>query len=332
MKLVSLIADLHLGNNKDNPKFHKIALDYADWVKGNMDKAKCKTLIIAGDFFHNRTHITLTTLQVGHLFLEKFQDCEIYIIAGNHDSLYNDNPSINSLTPFKHRKNVHIVDKMETLDNITMCPWGTSVADITPNDVVIGHWDAVSFEVAGGKISTHGIKVADLMDRCKLGFSGHYHKPQQRKYGNKTFRYLGSTFQLNWGEANEIKYQYLVDLDALKTYKIENTVSPKFKRIKSTKELDEIDNNFVSCEIEDVESAESTISLLMSKGAIDVVPVYKELDYKKNVDDDTEETIESKDIDFMECLNIYLEERTTLSKEDKEAVTSKIKNMMHLIT
>jgi DNA repair exonuclease SbcCD nuclease subunit len=258
-KKVCLISDLHIGNNKDNDKFHTIALEFAKWLKENMEERDISTLIIAGDFFHNRSYITLQTLDVGHRFLDVFSDMTVFITVGNHDALFLNNSSVTSLSIFKKRKNVHVIDNITTFDGVTLCPWGTKVEDIPDSKVVIGHWDAQSFEMSAGKISTHGIKVSDLMNKCECAFSGHYHKPQIRQYGGKPFRYLGSPYQLNWGESDEDKFVYILDTETLHVEKIHNDKSPRFEYIRDDKDLHKVENNFICVELENPDDFNSTM-------------------------------------------------------------------------
>jgi DNA repair exonuclease SbcCD nuclease subunit len=274
---VCLLSDLHLGNNKDNPVFHKISLDYAEWVKSQMHEKDCDILVIAGDFFHSRTSISLSTLDTGHKFLDILKDTEIYITTGNHDAFYLDNSEVTSLSVFKTRKNVHIIDKLTRVDNMTLCPWGTVIDDIPASKIVIGHWDAVSFEVAAGKISTHGINVSELMKKCDLAFSGHYHKPQERRYDGKLFRYLGSTFQMNWGEQGEDKFIYFLDTKTLEVEKVKNDISPRFEYIRNRSDFSKVDGNFISVEIENPEDFNITVNQYKNLKALDVRTVLKPL-------------------------------------------------------
>jgi len=278
---VCILSDLHIGNNKDNDKFHKIVLDFADWLKTILEQKKITTLIIAGDFFHNRSFITLQTLDVGHRFLDILSDVTVFITVGNHDALFLNNSSVTSLSIFKKRKNVHIIDTVTTIDKMTLCPWGTDVSDIPESEIVIGHWDAQSFEMSAGKISTHGIKVSDLMAKCQCAFSGHYHKPQIRLYDNKPFRYLGSPYQLNWGESGEDKFVYILDTQTFKVEKIHNDKSPRFEYINDDSDLHKIENNFICIELENSDDFNNTILKYENLKALSIktiLPITKQYD------------------------------------------------------
>ncbi len=265
MSKIALISDIHIGqtiNRTDIDTFHEIHINYAKWLANILDKNGISNIGIAGDFFHDRSKISLTTLDVGHTFLDILRDKNIVISTGNHDCYYLDNSSINALSVFKTRKNVTIVDqKVEEIDGITYCPWGTTIDQIPDNSrIVAGHWDAASFEMQGGKICTHGIKVADLMEKCQIAFSGHFHKTQKRVYGGKTFRYLGSVCQLSFGESGNNNYVHILDTDTLKVSQIRNDASPIFKYVRSESDIVDIKNNFISIVSDDDELKQKILS------------------------------------------------------------------------
>jgi DNA repair exonuclease SbcCD nuclease subunit len=322
---VCLLSDLHLGNNKDNPIFHKISLDYAEWVKSQMIENDCDTLVIAGDFFHSRTSISLSTLDTGHKFLDVLKDLEIYITTGNHDAFYLDNSEVTSISVFKSRKNVHVIDKLTVLGDMTLCPWGTEIEEIPKSKIVIGHWDAVSFEVAAGKISTHGINVSELMKKCDAAFSGHYHKPQERQYDSKLFRYLGSTFQMNWGEQGEDKFIYFLDTKTLEVEKVKNIISPRFEYIRNVSDYKKVNGNFVSVEIENPEDFNLTVNQYKNLNALDVKTVIKPL---KKVSM-TSETVAEDDViadnPIHEAIEEYFDKLPDISEDLKKILAEKVK-------
>lgn len=323
---VCILSDLHIGNNKDNDKFHKIVLDFANWLKENLEQRKISTVIIAGDFFHNRSFITLQTLDVGHRFLDILSDMTVFITAGNHDALFLNNSNVTSISIFKKRKNVHIIDEITTIDGITLCPWGTEVSDIPESKIVIGHWDAQSFEMSAGKISTHGIKVSDLMNKCECAFSGHYHKPQIRLYNNKPFRYLGSPYQLNWGESGEDKFVYILDTQTFKVDKIHNDKSPRFEYINSDSDLHKVENNFICVELEHSDHFNSTILKYENLKALSIKTI---MPVKKYCDEDSTSigsvlanqykptSVHSAIDDFVSVLDLSEEEKIIVARDSK---------------
>lgn len=321
------MSDLHIGNSKDSDIFHKITLDYADWLKNTLQEKGISKISILGDFFHDRTKITLPTLDTGHKFLDILKDFDVVISSGNHDCLFLDNSSVTSLSVFKTRKNVHIINEnVENVGDITYVPWGFKLEDIPDNCKIIGcHIDAVSFEMSKGKVSTHGIKVSDLMKKCRLCFSGHYHKNQERTYDGKTFVYIGSPFALNFGEAGDKKFVHILDTETLAVEKIENTISPKFKYIHSENDISDIRGDFVSIVSSDPELVEKVNQRAPIFVRIELADKFKNTDA-------SDEVKEFKIIDVPSAIHDFsnnLSDEWKLLEEGKKKVATEVEKMYH---
>ena len=329
MSKKAIISDLHIGNLKDSPLYHTIHLDYARWLRDTLKGLNISDIIIAGDFFHNRSSISLLTLNVGHLFLDILKDFQVTITSGNHCSFYLDHSEVTSLSIFKTRKNVRIIDEEVTpIDDIVYCPWGTSLEQIPFNSkIVIGHWDVQSFEMSKGKLSTHGLKAAELMERCLIAFSGHYHKPQQRFYGERTFYYLGSPMQLNYGEAYNDNFIHILDTDTLEVEKIENIVSPRFYHIHNESQLGLVPGNFVSIDYVIGEVGEKWKSKVLAMNPLELrTNTIREK--VQQIDSETDEIKEFKVVDIKETLgNWPMENLTNLSEDLKKKVAQKCQMM-----
>ncbi len=323
---IAIISDLHIGNNKDSDKFHTIHLAYAHWLKGILREKNITNIVIAGDYFHNRNSISLLTLNTGHLFLDILKEFDITITSGNHCSYYLHNSDISSLSVFKTRKNVHIIDEHVTImDNIVYCPWGTSIDQIPlDSNIVIGHWDVQSFLMSKGKISTHGLKASEIMNKCEIAFSGHYHTAQQRTYNNKTFYYLGSPMQLNYGESGNENYVHLLNTDTLEVEKIINDVSPRFHYINNENDLSLVKGNYVSISYTIGEQGEAWKRLVQS---------YEPLELKINAIREkvqqTDKVIENfQVIDIGETIKVWpVKNLNNLTEELKKRVATKAHNM-----
>lgn len=274
-----LTSDLHLGNLKDSPIFHEIALNFAKWLKAQMIEKNVNKLIIAGDFLHSRTSVALPTLHVAHEFLDILSEFEVYLSTGNHDSWLLDNSDITSLSAFKNRTNVHVIDKLTTMGPITYCPWGTAIKDLPDfSPILIGHWDVISFAMSKGKIATHGLRANDIMERCNVAFSGHFHTPQERLYDGKPFRFLGSPYQLNFGESGNNNVVYILDTETLEIEKIKNTISPRFEYIRSDQDFDKIKGNFVAVQIPNSDEGEKLLHQIESYSPLNIKTLIQEKD------------------------------------------------------
>lgn len=282
-KKILVIGDLHIGTNKNNPDFYKITLDYADWLMSILEENNIDTIVQLGDVFHYREMVHSPSIKCASEFFKKLKKYKIHIITGNHDCLYNDTSEVNTLKLLTEWDNITIHEKVTVEDKFCFCGWGTKLDDIPDGmKIIFGHFDIKSFHMSSTKISEHGFVASDLMKKCELLMSGHYHKPQIRLYDKKPLVYAGSTFQLNWGESGEDKYAYIIDTDTLEMKTLKNTVSPRFEYIHSQSDFDKVENNFVSVEIDKPEEFEKVVSKLKKMNAIDVRTTSKPI--KKTAD------------------------------------------------
>jgi DNA repair exonuclease SbcCD nuclease subunit len=322
-----IAGDLHIGNNKNNPAFFKTSLQYADWIKNICLEKGINTIIQLGDVFHNREMVHVPTINCAHDFFEKLSDYQIHIVVGNHDALYNNTSDVNSLKLLKNWPNITLHEKVGVLDNMCFCGWGTKLEDIPDtSDVVFGHFDIKGFEMNAYKISEHGFTASNLMEKCKMLFSGHYHKPQMRFYDKKPLIYSGSAYQLNWGESGEKKYVYILDSESLQFEMIENTISPKFVKIKDASQTDEIKNNFVSIEIDKVEDLPKIETQLKNAKCLDFITVLKkQQSVKSELTESTEIQDSFEGCSVYECIDEYVS-TLLISEQDKQIILKSLKD------
>lgn len=320
---VLILGDLHLGNNKNNPVFFDIALKYADWVVNLCHEYKLTQIIQLGDVFHDRNNINVNTSNCAFQFFEKLKEFDIHIVAGNHDCIYNNTSDVNSLKLLSQWPNITIHEKVTSIDGVTFCGWGTKLQDIPDEQkIIFGHFDIKSFDMSAGKVSEHGFTATDLMEKCKLLMSGHYHKPQMRLYSKKPLVYTGSCFQLNWGESGEEKYVYILDTNNLTYERYTNTISPKHEYIKSEKDYDKINNNFIAIECS-VDEYDNRITEMLSHNALDIKTIQR-----KNKVILTEEDIqEFVGIDINEVIDEWMNATQKLSPEDYKFVAERGKRL-----
>lgn len=277
MSKVAIVGDIHIGNNKNNPIFHDIVLKYGEWLKKELNDRGIDTIWQLGDIFHDRVSINLLTLNTAYKFFDILQNFNITIVVGNHDSFYLHNSSIHSLSFLKKWPNIFVADvPVVTKDGVALCPWGTSINDINKNKITLGHFEIQAFAMNANKICTKGLRALDLMNKCDILFSGHFHKPQERQYDGKPLIYAGSCFQQNWGESGEDKFFYILDTETLEYEKIENKMSPRFEYIKTEDDYNKVENNFISIDIFDLEDEFDIVNKFEKMKPLDIRIQYKE--------------------------------------------------------
>lgn len=276
---VACISDIHLGVHQNSQTWHNIAINFAKWFDQELKLRGIKDIIIAGDIFHNRHEIGVNTIHCAYEFFDILKNYNILTITGNHDCYYKDKSDINSISILDGYKNVTVFKKLKTvnLNNkvFCFCPWGVSVNEIPPCDVVIGHFEILNFKMNGHKVCDHGIESESLLDKTKLVITGHFHCRDHRKYTNgKSIIYLGSPHELDFGDRDQVKGFTILNTDNLSLELVENNVTPKHKKIKISDLLDgklalenistELQNNFVSLCI-DRNVNEQILSVMLSK-------------------------------------------------------------------
>ena len=276
---VACISDIHLGVHQNAQTWHNIALDFAKWFDTELKLRGIKDIIIAGDIFHNRHEIGVNTIHCAYEFFDILKGYNIIAITGNHDCYYKDKSDINSISILDGYKNVTIFKELKTCNLngkvFSFCPWGISIDEVPPSDVLIGHFEILNFKMNAHKVCDHGLASDKLLEKAKLIISGHFHCRDHRKYKNsQSILYLGSPHELDFGDREQSKGFTILDTDDLSLEFIENNITPKHKKIKISDLLDEkisleniskeLQNNFISLCV-DRKVNEQALNLMLTK-------------------------------------------------------------------
>jgi len=233
---VGIISDLHLGVHTNSTYWHSIAIKWAYWLRDEFREKEIKDIVFCGDWHHNRSEISVNTLQVSADILEIFKEFNVIAILGNHDVYYKHRIDVNSLSIFKGRENITIVDEPTTVNafgkTITLCPWETGTGQIPKSDVIFGHFEIETFKMNQYKVCEEGTKIKDILAKSGLVISGHFHTRHEKKYSKGTILYVGNPFQMDFGDVGNKKGYHILDLDSLEYTFYENTISPLYKKIK----------------------------------------------------------------------------------------------------
>ncbi len=233
---VGIFSDPHYGVHRNSETWHKIALDHAKWAAEQFKLKGIKDIIIPGDIFHDRNDIAVNTLHNTTAIFDILRDFNIIITVGNHDAFHRDKSDINSVSILKGWSNITVIDTLIVVNlhgkKIAFCPWGQDINEVPVCDLIIGHFEINSFKMNSFKICSTGYKPSDFTERAKLTITGHFHLREERKYKDSTILYVGNPYQQDWGDYDTIKGLYILDLDNLKYEFIENTVSPRYHKIR----------------------------------------------------------------------------------------------------
>jgi DNA repair exonuclease SbcCD nuclease subunit len=232
---IALVSDLHFGVHQGNSVWHNISYEFAKWFRDELRKRKIQDIVICGDVNNDRNEISVHTLSIVTEIFKLWSDFNIKILIGNHDAYYKDRCDINSLSQFSGWSNIEIYDDNHIIEQFDkrfgFVPWSKDIGKMPKCDIIFGHFDISGFTMVKGKICADGIKSYDVLKMADLIISGHFHLKDERRFENGTILYLGCPYELCWNDYNTQKGFYTLDLETKQTEFIENTFSPKHKRI-----------------------------------------------------------------------------------------------------
>ena len=216
----AFITDQHFGCRNDSKIFHKLFRKfYTEVFIPYLKENEIKTLFVLGDVFDRRKFINFESLKLSReIFFDPLKEMgiKVYAIVGNHDVMYKNTNSVNSmdlLVSEHHYDNVSVYSEPTTIVvddvKVLMLPWinsenyASSIDAIKHSEArfVFSHLEMKGFEYHRGMVSEHGHCDADLLARYEYVFSGHYHHRSSR--GN--IHYLGTPNEMNWSDYNDPK-------------------------------------------------------------------------------------------------------------------------------
>ena len=257
---IALINDNHICVRNDSPFFLDHILTFLEnkFIPYLLEN-KIDTIIHLGDFFDRRKYVNFNTLSsVRKRFVEVLEqhNIQMHITLGNHDTYYRNTNDVNSIKEiFANNKNINLIDEPCDLQFDNLClsviPWITqenqekSFQYIKNSScrVLCGHFEIIGFQVISGIKHTHGISASDL-NKFEMVLSGHFHLKQNEK----NIYYLGSQYQMNFGDVNWKKGFHVLDTSTMELEFIENedSIFHTFSYDDSSPENVKLIANFVS--------------------------------------------------------------------------------------
>jgi DNA repair exonuclease SbcCD nuclease subunit len=205
------MSDLIIGDPHLKIGALDLSSEFLLWIEKIANEKQVDRIIYMGDVFH--THSVIRT-EVMNLFNEHLKRIkgEVNIIVGNHDMSTPSTPTSNSLSVFKDKQHVRIIDELTVRDNEAWIPYIHNSIDF--NELI----EKVAHKVK--KVYCHQqfigsdmgfIKAADGSSPIE-GLSyvcGHIHKRQ--KIGNVW--YVGTPFAQEASDVNIKKGVWIVQGD-----------------------------------------------------------------------------------------------------------------------
>lgn len=233
---VCCVSDVHIGVHQNSTMWHQITIDWAMWLKQELNEKNITDLIIPGDLFHYRDEIAVNTIHVVTQILKIWKDFNIVLLVGNHDAYYKDRSDVNSLSILSGWENIKVIEEPAQFTaynkKLMFCPWGTTVRQIKKSDIIFGHFEIESFRFNQHKICEEGIQSSALLKKSPLTITGHFHLREERKYKTGKIVYLGNPFQMDFGDVYSTKGYHILDIVTGNYTFHENVDSPTHQKIK----------------------------------------------------------------------------------------------------
>lgn len=230
------MGDIHIGAKNDDAIMLKQQIAFFDNIFfPHLKQNDINHVVHMGDMMDRRKYVNYNTLyQFKFKILHKFKRLMFINIIGNHDTYFKNTNQVNSPTLlFDHEYGINVVDDPYSItidDREIMCvPWITeqnqekiyNAIDKSKADVLCGHFEFDNFELTPGVYHKGGLdETHKLFKKFKLILSGHFHIQQKR--GN--IHYVGTPYQMNFGESRMAKGFHVLDTKTLKTEFILNPV------------------------------------------------------------------------------------------------------------
>jgi DNA repair exonuclease SbcCD nuclease subunit len=294
MSKAMIAADIHIHSHKENIDRLSHGLEALRWIFTEAERNECKYLLFLGDLFHEKSKIDvlnyLSTFEIFlDFFVEKKSTINAFLLCGNHDAYLKEKWDVNSIKPLSAINNVHIVDKPSTINldgvNIDFCPYTANpiqhlqqLKEGRPKEdlrLLLGHLSvhgAILNKLYGTRADviveydTDMVPVsADLFNDWDMTILGHYHAAQHL---NDKAEYLGSPYQISFGESFQDKHILVLDLETMEKQYVKNDFSPRHYIIPSSEEdVYDLNGHFVRVLMDDMGAKDllETRTRIMSK-------------------------------------------------------------------
>jgi DNA repair exonuclease SbcCD nuclease subunit len=240
-KKVAVFTDLHVGLKSNSTTHLKDCEEFIDWFIDQAIENNCETCIFMGDWSHNRNNLNLVTLNTSIQLLEKLGRSfkQFFWFPGNHDLFYKDKRDVHSSNFGRHIPGVVVVEKVNTIDDVTLVPWLVGDEWKTISQIksryMFGHFELPLFYMnAMIQMPDHGELQAEHFIHQDYVFSGHFHKRQSRG----KIHYIGNAFPHNFSDTwDDNRGMMILEWGGEPQY-INWPDAPKFRTLKLSELID----------------------------------------------------------------------------------------------
>lgn len=345
MKIV-LLSDLHLKVNQ----YRDIYLDDFEgifyplinltWAKEISNKENADAIFILGDVFDRPSNDHRIIGRLYRTLKLLSQNCQIFILLGNHDIQNLDGESYSTLETFENIVNIVTEPYIDHSEKIILVPYNHKnyIYDILDGSfrdyILFTHIGINGFEYTRGIPATREEFNINMFSNFSMVFTGHFHHHNIR---NNVY-YLGSPWPVRVDELGSQKFIHVVDTNNPTNIKKYNAIysSVEEKEIRSLDDInfEEIDSIFrknpyskLKLKLKDVRLISSVDSIVKNFGISRVYYSIEE-DYSKNTDSNTprEKTKTTYDLTIEKLVEGYLTE------EEKDYINKVMKSVEEFVT
>ncbi len=221
-----LLADLHIGARSNELSIMKHQISFFEQFVLHVKNEGIEEVVIAGDVFDSRKSVNVRTFDAFKktLWIPLNQmKIKMVIIPGNHDFYYHHSNDVTSLSMLEEFENIEIIKEQKIvhwdIGDVLLVPWLATHEDVESlkknieskkPKCIIGHFAFEGFEMMPGIECREGLSTSFFTGDMHT-FSGHFHIHQT--IGNIT--YIGSPYELNWGDHESPKGYYVIDKDVV---------------------------------------------------------------------------------------------------------------------
>ena len=240
---IYFLADCHIDCKGGNLLWLNDCVSYFDNIFIPFCKEHVKSndiLCILGDWFDNRSQVTIPSIYHSVRLFEQFSDIfsKIILIVGNHDMFKKNDNNMTSLNMLKNISNVEIIYKPEVRKisekKILFVPWIEDVKEQKELlkshnvDYVFGHLEiggCVTNSRKGIVLNTNNSIQSTDFKKAQV-YAGHIHIRQDYK----NVHYVGTPYHKDRGDIGNTKGFTILNLESGRSKFVENKYSPKFIR------------------------------------------------------------------------------------------------------
>ena len=237
---VGVITDTHFGVYKGSSVFLESSLKFfRNFLIPELKKRNINTIFHCGDMFDNRSSLDIKVInEVLKLFREDLKEFNVYIVVGNHDSVFKNTIEVNSVEVLRGYENVKVISEPTVFGNVGFVPWVVDKSNfesfINENkpEIVVGH-----FEIFGGKFLGTVDKNKDHIHpdffdgKTKLVLSGHYHTRSEIKTPNCSIHYIGNCYHLDRGDEGEQRGMCILDTESFELEFVDDYAALKYIKL-----------------------------------------------------------------------------------------------------